>query len=95
MNINPFIDLIAGLVNLYDTALFAWIILSLLVRFEIINPRQYLVQRISYFLDRIIEPVLSQIRQIIRPIGGVDLSPLILIFLLRFIVSSLYTYFYR
>jgi YggT family protein len=34
-------------------------------------------------LDRIVQPLLNPIRRFVRPIGGLDLSPLILIFLIE------------
>lgn len=38
--------------------------------------------KIYAFIDRIVEPLLRPIRQVIPPVGGIDLSPMVLIFLL-------------
>ena len=35
------------------------------------------------FLDRLVEPLLNPIRRIVPPIGGMDLSPLILILIIQ------------
>lgn len=95
MNINPFIDLINSIITLYNYILIVWIILSWLISFNIVNPYQPLVQHLNYFLKKLTEPVLNLIRSIIPPLGGIDLSAIILFLLLGFIRNSLYTYFYK
>lgn len=40
------------------------------------------------FLDRIVEPMLTPIRRYLKPIGGLDFSPVVLLILIQ-IVSSL------
>ncbi len=95
MNINPFIDLIATVITLYNWVLIAWIILSWLVSFNIVNPYQPFVRRVMEVLSRLTEPVLWHIRRYIPPIAGIDLSPIILFLGLGFIKSILYTYFYK
>lgn len=42
-------------------------------------------------IDRIVEPVLAPIRQIIPPMGGLDFSPLVLILAVRFLGNILST----
>jgi len=47
---------------------------------------------IRSFIDRIVEPLLAPIRRLVRPIGGLDLSPmifLILLWILRVVLVSL------
>lgn len=95
MNINPFIDLINTIITLYNYILIVWIILSWLIAFNIVNSYQPLVQQLNYFLKKLTEPVLNLIRSIIPPLGGIDLSAIILFLLLGFIRNSLYTYFYK
>ena len=38
--------------------------------------------RFYWYLDRLIEPMLVPLRRILPPMGGIDLSPAILIFIL-------------
>ena len=38
--------------------------------------------RVYYFVDRIVDPLLEPIRRVVPAVGGVDISPLILILLL-------------
>lgn len=96
--LNPFINLISRVISLIDIALFAWIILGLLMYFDIVNRYNPLVQRIYSTLGRVLEPMLRPIRRlcskILPDLGGVDLSPLLLILLLHFISDALYDWFY-
>jgi YggT family protein len=64
--------------------LFASVILTWLVQFNIVNPRQPLVHQIGTFLYRITEPLLAPIRRFLPNLGGIDISPVILILLLHF-----------
>lgn len=57
----------------------AQVILSWLVNFEVLNLRQPLVYQIWSGLNRILEPLYRPIRRILPPMGGIDLSPLVLI----------------
>lgn len=90
---NPFLVLIIEVINLFNIVLFAWVILSLLIYFNIVNPYQPFVRKVMQILDRIIEPVLRPIRKYVPTVGGLDLSPLVLVLLLQFITNSLIYYF--
>ena len=41
--------------------------------------------RVYYFIDRMVDPLLEPIRKVIPTVGGVDISPMILILLLLLI----------
>jgi YggT family protein len=77
-------NLIDTAVSIYLTLLFASVILTWLVQFNIVNPRQPLVHQIGTFLYRITEPLLAPIRRFLPNLGGIDISPVILILLLHF-----------
>jgi len=89
---NPFISLIVSAIDLYKTVVFAQVILSLLLNFGIVNLHHPLVRKISYALDRLVEPVLRPIREAL-PNLGIDISPIILILLLQFVQHALTYYF--
>lgn len=57
----------------------AQIIISWLVSFEVLNLRQPFVYQIWSMLNRILEPIYTPIRRVLPPMGGVDLSPIVLI----------------
>ena len=85
MNISPLLNLIFTVVNLYIFGLFVWIALGFLSKFNIINSYHPLIRKIMEFGYSIYNPPLHQIRRIIPPIAGIDLSPLVLILLLELI----------
>ena len=60
-------------------------ILSWLVAFDVINPRNRLVYSILSFLDAVTRPLMEPFRRIIPPLGGVDISPLVVLLLLQFV----------
>ena len=97
--LNPFIDLINDIISLINLALMVWIVLGLLIHFDIINRYHPLVTRIYTTLSRLFEPVLTPIRRwldrLLPNLHGVDLSPVVLILILHFIADALYSWFYR
>ena len=93
--LNPFIELINTALQLYLIGLIAWTIISTLVSFKIINGYQPLVRKILTTLDRLYEPALRRIRKYLPDLGGLDISPIILILLINFVQSALMRYFYN
>lgn len=55
-------------------------ILSWLVAFNVISMRQDFVRQLVWGLQRLTEPLLGPIRRVLPPMGGLDLSPMALIF---------------
>ena len=91
--IHPITALLVQLIDIYNMIIIIWVVLSLLIYFNIVNPYQPLVQKVNYILHRLMDPVLKHIRRFIPPIGGIDLSPMLLIILLQFVRNSLLYYF--
>jgi YggT family protein len=71
-------------ITLYIYVLIGNAIYSWLVTFNVINARNGLVATIGDFLYRATEPVLAPIRRRMPDLGGLDLSPVILIIGLMF-----------
>ena len=94
MNLNPFIDLVAQVIGLYNLALLIYIILQWLLHFDIVNGENKIVAKFNFVLYKITEPILGRIRKDMPNLGGIDLSPILLFLLLGFIRSALYSYFY-
>lgn len=90
---HPLILLLVQLIDLFNLVIFAWVIINLLVYFNIINAYQPLVRKIIQVLNQVIEPILRPIRNILPPIAGLDLSPVILIIGLQFLRNMLIYYF--
>lgn len=78
--------------DLYMWALILVAILSWLTSFGVVNSHNRFVYSVNDFLARITEPVLRQIRRVVPPVSGLDLSPIILIFLIIFLRSLLREY---
>ena len=93
--LNPFIDLIGAIIHLYLICVIVWAVLSTLISFKIVNAYQPIVQRVMVALDRLIQPALRPMRKYIPDLGGLDITPIILILLLQFLQNALYTYFYN
>ncbi|MDR9393234.1 YggT family protein [Roseovarius sp. SYSU LYC5161] len=55
----------------------AHVIMSWLINFQVLNLRQPLVAQIWEMLNRLLEPLYSQIRRIIPPMSGIDVAPLV------------------
>ncbi len=81
----PVIELIDTIINLYIWALIVSAILSWLIAFNVINSHNRLVYTVGDFLYRITEPALRPIRRFVPLMGGVDVSPVVLILLLWFV----------
>ena len=94
MNLNPFIDLIIVVLKLYTWVLVAWIIVSWLLHFNIINRYSNFVAKLSQVLYQLTQPVLRPIQRVLPNFGGIDISPIIVFLIIRFIINVLYTYFY-
>lgn len=75
--------------NLYIWVLIVGAVMSWLVAFGVINMHNRFVQMASDFIYRATEPVLRPIRRILPPMGGLDLSPLVLILIIIFLQSFL------
>lgn len=83
------IDLV---LQLYIWLLIAAAILSWLIAFNVVNVRNPVVSAVGEFLYRITEPALAPIRRRMPNLGGIDISPVILILVIIFIryVIALY-----
>jgi YggT family protein len=83
--LNPVSDLILVVLELYTWVVIVSAIMSWLVAFNIVNTSNRLVYTIGEFLYRLTEPALRPIRRHLPMIGGVDISPIILLLILYFL----------
>lgn len=89
---NSVISLILTVINLYIWVLIASAVLSWLLAFNVLNTHNRFVYLLSDFLYRITEPALRPIRRIVPLLGGVDISPVVLILLLIFLQNLIIEY---
>ncbi len=87
--IGPLIEVILVAIRLYVWVLIISAILSWLLAFNVINSRNRFVYAVVDFLWRITEPALRPIRRFLPNLGGIDISPVILILILMFVESVL------
>jgi YggT family protein len=81
----PLIGFIVLVIDLFIWVVIASAILSWLVAFNVVNTNNRVVLTIGDMLYRLTEPPLRPIRNILPNLGGIDISPVILILLLLFI----------
>ncbi len=79
------LNLIDNVVSLYIWILFVSVIASWLINFNVINTSNRVVYMIVDALYKLTEPALRPIRRLLPNMGGLDLSPVVLILLLYFI----------
>jgi YggT family protein len=68
------------------SAIFSW-----LFAFNVINTRNQFVATVGDFLYRVTEPALRPIRRIMPDLGGIDISPIILLLILFFVRQLIVT----
>ena len=84
--------LIDSVIDIYTWVVIASAIMSWLVAFGVVNVRNQFIRVIVDMLYRLTEPVLRPIRRILPNLGGVDISPVILLLGLFFLRSLLGEY---
>jgi len=82
--VNPIHYLLDTLLWLFLVAIIISVILSWLVQFGVINRSNPFVNQIGDSLHRLTEPALRPIRNALPDLGGIDISPIILIILIEF-----------
>ena len=82
--IDPLFRILFIVIDLYIWVVIISAILSWLVAFNVVNSYNKLIATVGEVLYRLTEPVLRPIRRILPTLGGVDLSPIVLILILIF-----------
>lgn len=88
------LDVLMLVLNLYVYVLIASAILSWLIAFDVINIRNDIVRGIWNVLVQVTEPFLRPIRNLLPNLGGVDVSPVILLLIIFFIQKVITYYIY-
>lgn len=81
----PLIQFIAMVLTLYIYVIIASAILSWLIAFGVVNTQNRFVYMLADGLHRLTEPALRPLRRYIPDLGGIDITPVILILLLIFL----------
>ena len=89
---NALLILIDTIFSLYIWSLVIYVIASWLIAFRIINPWQPFVRSILSTLERLHEPLMGRIRNFLPNLGGIDISPIILLLAAQFLRNFLFEY---
>jgi YggT family protein len=81
----PLLEFIAQIISIYTWVVIISVVLSWLIAFNVINRHNQVVYMIADSLQRLTEPVLRRIRNILPDFGALDLSPIVLILGLAFL----------
>lgn len=92
---NPFVMLLSNVIQLYSFVVLAWAVLGLLIYFNVANRNHPVVSKLDEVLGKLVEPALKPIRRALPDLGGVDISPIVLLLLLHFLNYALVYYSFR
>lgn len=81
---NAALWLINTVIQLYVWVIILQVVMSWLIAFNVINTNNRFVYLVGDFLYRLTEPAMRPIRRILPNLGGIDLSPMVLLLLLIF-----------
>src|SRR5262249_14060716 len=81
------LSFISSLITLYTYIIIAGAIMSWLIAFNVINPYNQFVRSLWHAFNALTEPALRPIRRWMPDLGGIDISPLVLILICFFVQS--------
>ena len=81
----PLFEFLAYVLHLYEYVVIAAVVLSWLIGFGVINTNTQFVRSLWQAITAMTEPLLKPIRRIMPDLGGLDLSPVILLLAILFI----------
>ena len=84
MPMNPILWLVHTVINIYFWIILAMVVMSWLIAFGIINRSNPYVRQIGSALERLTEPLLRPIRRFLPDLGGIDISPIVLLIAMQF-----------
>ncbi len=88
----PFVILIYRIIDIYFYILILNVILSWLIALNILNTYSKFVGMIIYATQRLTNPLLNPIRRVLPNLGGLDISPIVLMLIILFIQGKLKVY---
>ena len=93
--LNPIAALLIEVLEIYKWIVIAAVIVSWLTAFNVINQYNNFVRSLLRILYALTEPVFRPIRKIIPPMGGLDLSPIIVFVIIWFLQYTIQYVSYR
>jgi YggT family protein len=77
--------LVNNIIGLIIVLVIVQAVLSWLIAFNVLNIRNRFVGQVVYMLERLTEPLLRPLRRFIPNLGGIDITPIVLILGLQFL----------
>ncbi|GBQ12108.1 YggT family protein [Swaminathania salitolerans] len=74
------------LIQLFTWALILSCLMSMLLAFGVLDPRNRIIYNIAVFLNRVTEPVLAPVRSMLPQFGAMDFSPLVVLLVIQFLL---------
>ena len=84
--------LMTTVIDIFVWMIILQVVMSWLIAFNVINTNNRFVYLVGDFLYRVTEPAMRPIRRILPNLGGIDLSPLVVLLLLFFAKNLLIEY---
>ena len=85
--------LIVQVIQIYTWVIIVGAVLSWLIAFNVINTQNRFVYTVVDIIYRVTEPALAPLRRILPDLGGIDISPVVLLLLLFFVQNLLWEIF--
>ena len=88
------LDVILLALDLFQWVIIAVAVMSWLIAFDVLNIRQNFVRTVWNALNAMTEPLLRPIRNVLPNLGGLDISPVILLLIIYFLQRVITYYIY-
>lgn len=75
----PLFQVIDWLLTLFLIVLLVRVTMSWLFAFEVVNPRNAIAWNVNRFVSALTDPLMKRVQRLLPPMGGIDLSPLIIL----------------
>ncbi len=85
----PFVMFITHLIDLYFWVVLINVVLNWLLTLGALNSSNQLVRTVYSMTAVITEPVLRRVRNVVKPVNGIDFSPLVLLLGLSLLSSCI------
>lgn len=85
------IILLIRLLDIYLWTVIVAVVVSWLIVFGVVNMKNRIAYRVCMFLNDLTRPPIVFLRRFVPPIGGIDVTPMILIFGIYIVQGFLYS----
>ncbi len=91
----PLFQVLLAILNIYELIVVIAVVMSWLFHFNVINYSNQFVRLIWDVCSKLTEPFLSRIRSFLPNMGGIDLSPIVLLLLVFFIQNVVHQLMFK